>query len=82
MVLQFALDLRSRLAGISPVSNFIPEFPSLLPGLQLYYLSTTVPRRKDCLFYGYTLGQIPRFIDVAATQHGNVIGQELQREHG
>ncbi len=37
-LLSFQLYSLPRLLGRPPVSKFIPQFPSLLPGFQLYYL--------------------------------------------
>ena len=38
-------------------------------------------RSGKALFHRHALGQVPRLVDVAAARHGDVIGQQLQRDH-
>src|SRR6266581_2254819 len=38
-------------------------------------------RIPESLFYRDRLGEVPRLVDVAAAAHGNVVGEELKRQH-
>ena len=47
----------------------------------VFFVLALAARPCRILLHRHALGQVPRLVDVAAAGHGDVIGQQLQRDH-